>query len=222
MGGFSSPVSSMLPPSQQPVNGSQNGLTNFIQSTENSLGTSGANTFNAGQSTFGTGQPILQTGVGTEQQGAAALGPVISYFSKLLGSNADLTSALAPQMDTISDQFNNIRQSIMANAPRTGGTASAFAEAPFQEAGQKGRIASEARGQAASGLTSAASTLGGIGASEAGAGVAESGLGLSESSLGLQQITEALQAGLAQRGQNITNNFANNFQTITQGLNNLI
>ena len=98
-----------------------------------------------------------------------------------------MNEALSPQFDQISQQFDQIRNSISATQPRGGGTASSFAQAPFQEAAAKGEIAAKAR-------TDAAGQLGQL-------STAEAGLGEGEQGLGLQALGESLNEGLGVRGQ---------------------
>jgi hypothetical protein len=177
----------------EPVTG--NSLTQFLRSIGNQAGATAGTDTTAGQNTFG--------------QGIQQLDPAISYFSKLLGSNSDLTSALEPQLDPISQQFDNIRNAISSSQPRGGGTASTFAQAPFQEAATKAQIAQQARSQAATGLTTAATD--------------EAGLGAQEQGIGLQALGESLQEGLGR--ENIDTgqgSFGSQFDQVSQGLATLI
>ena len=159
----------------EPVNGSQDSLTQFTRSLGNTAAEQANSATGTGTSVFGSGVQSMQ--------------PAINFFQKLLGSNEDLQSALGPQFDQISQQFDQIRNSISATQPRGGGTASSMVQAPFQEAAAKGDIASKAR-------TSAASDLGQLSATEA-------GLGLSEQGLGAQDLSLALQEALGRKGLNI-------------------
>jgi len=174
------------------------GVGNYAQQNLNSLGNTAAataaNDTSAGSGAFGSGLQSLQ--------------PAINYFTQLLGGGEEMNEALSPQFDQISQQFDQIRNSISATQPRGGGTASAMVQAPFQEAATKGEIASKAR-------SDAASKLGDL-------STAEAGLGEGEQGIGLQALGESLQEALGSKGLNEQTNFANQFQTISQGLNALI
>ena len=163
---------------------------NFLNSLNNSNATTGTTTQQTGNAETGAGVQAMQ--------------PAISFFQKLLGGNEDLNEALAPQFDQISQQFDQIRNSISATQPRGGGTASTFAAAPFQEAATKGDIASKARTDAASQLQKA--------------GNEEAMIGEGEQGIGLQALGEALQGTLANKGIDVSTDFANQFNTISQGL----
>jgi len=157
----------------EPTGPQSNSITNFLRSLGTTTASEGTAASTAGSGAFGSGIQSLQ--------------PAINFFTKLLGSNEDLQNALSPQFDQISQQFDQIRNSISATQPRGGGTASSFAQAPFQEAAAKGEIAAKAR-------TDAAGQLGQL-------STAEAGLGEGEQGLGLQALGESLNEGLGVRGQ---------------------
>jgi hypothetical protein len=163
---------------------------NFINTLSNANTTTGTSAGASGASTFGAGIQAMQ--------------PALSYYTKLLGGGAEEQSTLQPEFDQISQQFDQIRNSISATQPRGGGTASTFAAAPQKEAAAKAEIASKARSDAASQLQTA--------------GAQEAGLGEGEQSVGLQALGEALQGALGNKGINTSTDFANQFVKISQGL----
>ena len=182
-------------PSIKPLNPNTGDPTNnFLNTLSNFQTQTGQTSQGAGASTFGAGIQAMQ--------------PALSYFTKLLGGGAEEQSALQPEFDQISQQFDQIRNSISATQPRGGGTASTFAAAPFKEAAAKGEIASKARTDAASQLQSAATQ--------------EAALGQGEQGIGLQALGEALQGALSNKGINTSTDFANQFVKISQGLHALI
>ena len=169
----------------EPVTGDQDSLTQFVRSEQNLTGSAGAGAFNAGTNTF--------------QSGVSDLQPSVDYFKRLLGGDrSEILSALGPETDTITSQFDQIRK-MAAQGPRGGGSASTLVQAPQEETKQISNLISQARTGAATNL---ASTAG-----------AEAGLGLSEQGVGLQGLLGSLQAALNRRGQNIQEN-ANTMQLI--------
>jgi hypothetical protein len=78
------------------------------------------------------------------QSGTEALAPVLSQLTGLAkGDQGDVTQATQPQIDQISQQFDQIRNMISMQ-PRGGGKTTALAEAPFQKAGDIQRTQQQA------------------------------------------------------------------------------
>lgn len=97
--------------------------------------------------------------------------PVMDYWSRLLsGNRASMTSALAPELNQMADQYQAARASAAALTPRGGGRASILAQLPFQQARDASTLMQTIRPQAAQGLLQA-----GQGALQAGQGIAQGG-----------------------------------------------
>lgn len=166
----------------EPIDKSQDSLTQYLRSVENLAGQQG--------------QKALSGGLSQTQSGIAAAAPSLDYLTKLVkGDQADVAQATQPETDQIRQQFSQIRN-ILATQPRGGGKASAMAEAPFQEAGNVSRMQSQAR-------TGAAGQLGGLATQLAGLGISEGQLGLGLEGLGLQSGLERRGQNLQERGQDL-------------------
>lgn len=141
----------------EPIGG-QNSLDQFIRSIEGLTGTQG--------------QKLLSTGASTTAAGTTAMAPALDFLTKLTkGDQADITQATQPEIDQITQQFDQIRNMISMQ-PRGGGKTSALAEAPFKKAGEIQRIQRAMR-------TGAAGELGGLATDIAGIGLSQAGLGTS-------------------------------------------
>jgi hypothetical protein len=166
-----------------------NQMANFLQSSENSSMTGGAQNLAGGAG-------ILQSGQSTTGQGIQALSPVLQYLTQLTkGDQGDIAQATQGQTNQIKDSFAAIRNMISAQ-PRGGGKAGVLAEAPYQQEKQIGDLQQGARAGAANQLGNVANSLAGLGLQQQNVGLGEQGLGLSQQSL-------ALQTALSQRGQNV-------------------
>jgi hypothetical protein len=153
---------------------SSDSLTNFIRSIE---GLTGAQ-----------GQGILGQGLSQTQQGTQAVAPVLDLLTKLTkGDQGDVTEAAQPQIDQITQQFDQIRN-LISMQPRGGGKTSALAEAPFKKAGDIQRTEGSMR-------TAAAGELGSLGTNLAGLGLQEAGIGA-----GLESTSSGI--ALTKEGQN--------------------
>lgn len=171
----------------EPIRGDS--LTRFVRSLQNLTGQQG--------------QEILGAGQGQFQQGIEATAPVLQFLTQLVkGDQGDVTQAAQPEIDQITQQFDQIRNMI-SMAPRGGGKATALAEAPFQKAGAIQRTEGELRKGAAAELSGLGTTL--------------AGLGLEESGLGAGLETASQQAALTRRGQNVSQDISN-LGNLTSGL----
>lgn len=160
----------------EPIQG--NSLTSFIRSIEGLTGQQGQTTFQSG----------LQTA-----------SPAIDYLTKLVkGDQGDVTQAAQPEIDQITQQFDQIRNMISLQ-PRGGGKTSALAEAPFQKSAAIQRTEGAMRG-------GAASELAGLGLQEAGLGTSleslSSNVALTKEQQDYQQ-QEAVNQMLGSLGQGI-------------------
>jgi len=165
-------------------------LTQFVNSIQGL-------TAQQGQTAFNTGQQQTQEGVN-------ATAPALDYLTKLTkGDQGDVTQAAQPEIDQITQQFDQIRNMISMQ-PRGGGKTTALAEAPFQKAGQIQRTEGAMR-------TGAAGQLGSLGAQLAGLGLGESGLGANLESM-------AQNAALTRRGQNMSDTFASQFSQLVNAI----
>jgi uncharacterized phage infection (PIP) family protein YhgE len=178
----------------EPIGG-QNSLDQFIRSIEGLTGTQG--------------QGILQQGQATTNQGVNSLAPSLDLLTKLTkGDQGDVTQAAQPEIDQITQQFDQIRNMISLQ-PRGGGKTTALAEAPFKKAGDIQRTEGDMR-------TSAAAKLADVGSNLAGIGLAESGQGI-----GLEQ--EAANVALTKQGLDYGQPTSmQQFATFTAGLGNLL
>lgn len=141
-----------------------------------------------------TGKQQYDTGKGNTAQGMSDLNAPTSYFRKLLsGDPNELMSALNPELDNISTQFNQVRRMI-SDQPRGGGKTSVLASMPAQQIGAISNLYSGAR-------RGAANSLVGIAGQEAQTGLAQTGMGM-------QNISQA--PGIAQQGH--TADYNNSWQ----------
>ena len=191
----------------EPITG--NSLDKFIRSSEGL-------TANQGQSILGTGQGNVAAGQQTTNQGITALGPALSFLTNLVqGNQADIAQAAQPEIDTITQQFDQIRN-LISLQPRGGGKATALAEAPFQKAGDIQRTEAGLRSQAVGQLS-------GLGTSLAQIGLGQSNVGLSESGLGLNLEQLATNTALTKQGLDYGQATPiQSFGQFTQALSNLI
>ena len=169
------------------IDKSQNSQTQYIRSLTNLTGMEGKKTTEAGQD--------------TTQQGMDALKPVMDYFQRLMsGDRSEVSSAIQPENDAISEQFGQIRR-MFSDTARGGGKTSTLAQLPFQETQQKSQLINQSR-------RNAAGQAGGFANALIGQGLQQTGMGLST----LGNTTSNL---LGIRGQDNTEN-AQNKQMATQ------
>lgn len=122
--------------------------------------------------------------------------PVIDYYMNLLrGDRQAALSALSPEVEGISQGYEDALRTSRALAPRSGGSSAFFTELPFQRARDVQSLLATARPEAATNLASIATNLGSLGQGYAGA----AGGFLGGASQGVGQL---LNYGLARRGQN--------------------
>jgi hypothetical protein len=160
--------------------------------------TSGENVGSAMQLTGLQGGQILQGGLDTTSKGIESLGPVMDLLTKLVkGDQGDITQAAQPEIDQITQQFDQIRNMISMQ-PRGGGKTTALAEAPFQKAGAIQRTEAGMRTAATGQLGTLGTTLAGLGLSEAGLGTGMEEAALSAAT-GLRQQKIAGNKTLAQQ-----------------------
>ena len=164
----------------------------FIKSLEGLTGAQGSN--------------FLGAGASQAKSGTDAIAPVLSFLTSLVkGDQADVTQAAQPEIDQITQQFDQIRN-LVSLQPRGGGKTSALAEAPFQKSAQIQRTEGGLRSNAANQLGSLGTTLAGLGLQQEGIGA------------GL----EGQSAEIAQRRAVSSPTFAQQFDQIAQGLQALI
>ena len=131
-------------------------LDQFIASLANLTGGQGLNAFQQGQNTAAPGLQLL------------------TQLAK--GDQGDLTQAAQPEIDSITQQFDQIRNMI-SQQPRGGGKTTALAEAPFQKSAAITRTEGAAR-------QGSAGQLAGLGLQQEGIGA---GLENESASIGLQK-----------------------------------
>jgi hypothetical protein len=152
-----------------------NSMTQFLQSLQSALTTSGSQAFGTGQTAFGAGLQDFQ--------------PAQQYWQDILsGNKSEMESAIAPEKSSILDQYRAKRRSRAQLASRSGGTNEAETAAGYSEAGDVSKLLQTLRPQAAKESSDIAGKI--------------ASLGLSESGIGNEQIFQALSAALTQRSQN--------------------
>jgi hypothetical protein len=105
-----------------------------------------------------------QQGQGFLGQAQQGINPAMQYWQQLLGGNRQqMTSALAPEIQNINQQYNQALQSQMGLTPRQGGSAATLADLPYQRAAQVSGLMNTLRPQAASQLGQIGLNLGQLG-----------------------------------------------------------
>lgn len=100
-----------------------------------------------------------------------AKGGPLNFFQALLsGDRNAILGAIAPQVDSLTSQYDTGRKSAEEFAPRGGGRGAALEELPFRKAGDISKLVQGAQLTGAEGVSSVASLLGSIGTTEMGAG----------------------------------------------------
>lgn len=146
----------------QPVSGGNNDLTQYQRSLTNNIGTAGQNLL-----TQGTGQ----------------VGQALSYWGPILsGNRAEMSAALAPEINTINSGYNQQRQQLDTFAPRGGGRANLMQQLPFNQTRDISTLFSGLRPQAAN---------------------AVAGIGENQQSTGSNMLAQAVQAVLQKMGLNV-------------------
>lgn len=141
-----------------------------------------------GNLTGGQGQQTLQQGNQQAQSGLNAAGPALQLLTSLTkGDQGDVTQAAQPEIDQISQQFDQIRNMI-SQQPRGGGKTTALAEAPFQKSAAIQRTEGDMRTKATGQLGQLSTNL--------------AGLGLEQEGIGAGLEGEAASIGLGKQGLN--------------------
>lgn len=114
----------------------QGDQNSYLKSLTNMTGIQGRNTLQGGKDQY---------------QGADdALQPYADYFSRLAGGDrSEALSAMGPQIDPITQQFDSIKKMFSDTGVRGGGTTSTLAQLPFQETAQISDLINKGRLQAA-------------------------------------------------------------------------
>lgn len=100
-----------------------------------------------------------------------ALSSVGNFFQALMsGDRNAILNVLAPEVDTLTSQYDTGRKTAEEFAPRGGGRGAALEELPFRKAGEINKLVQGAHSAGASGLTSVASLFGQLGTGEMGGG----------------------------------------------------
>jgi len=136
------------------------------------------------KATQNEGASAVGGGLAGYQSGVNAAAPALNFLTQLTkGDQGDVTQAAQPEIDQITQQFDQIRN-MTSMQPRGGGKATALAEAPFHKAGAIQRTEGAMRTGAASGLASLSTNLAGLGLNEAGLGA-----NLQSTSAGIAEAT---------------------------------
>lgn len=95
----------------------------------------------------------------------------LNFFQALLsGDRSTIMSALAPEIQTLSANYDTGRKTAEEFAPRGGGRAAALEALPFQKAGQIETLVQGARSEGAIGMEQIGSLLSSLGLGEIGVG----------------------------------------------------
>lgn len=159
---------------QEPVTGDS--LTQFLRSTSNLMGSSGAGALQQGGNVFSNALSSFEA-------------PFNYYSNILAGDPAATSAAIAPDVANIDKVFGGAEKSVGQGAARGGFRSASMAELPFQKAGSISESVLKQRGGAAAALTQISQMIAALGASQEGLGA------------GLLGATE--QGQLARRGQNL-------------------
>jgi hypothetical protein len=123
-----------------------------------------------GTSAFGAGQQNILSGTNT-------IAPALSFLTQLTkGDQGDVSEAAQPQIDSITQQFDQIRNMI-SQQPRGGGKTTALAEAPFQKSAAINRTEGDLRSGAAGSLASTGLGVANLGLGQQGLGAQLEGMG---------------------------------------------
>lgn len=141
------------------------------------------------------GQSTLSGGQGTANQGLGELGQAANYNSKILsGNRSAVTEAMAPEINSVTSQANQLRkQQAALGTSRGGGTNAGNQQLGTQEAGQVTNLIAQARPQASQALSQIGAQTGGIGLGEMGVGSQLLGLGTGAANDLLSGATNAKQ-----------------------------
>jgi hypothetical protein len=101
----------------------------------------------------------------------AKKGPLNFFQALLSGDRNSILSAIQPQVDSLTSQYDTGRKTAEEFAPRGGGRAAALEELPFRKSAEINKLVGGAQMTGASGVESVASLLGSIGTSEMGGGL---------------------------------------------------
>jgi hypothetical protein len=96
----------------------------------------------------------------------ALKGPQDFFTALMSGDRKSILNALAPEVDTLTSQYDTGRKTAEEFAPRGGGRAAALEELPFRKAGEINKMVQGARDKGAAGLTSISQLFGQLGTSE--------------------------------------------------------
>jgi len=152
-------------------------------------------------------QNASNTGMGFLGDSSTSFKAPTSYYSSILSGNpSDVAGALSPQINQLQGAYQQARQQVDQFAPMGGGRAALSAQLPYQKASAVTNMISQARQNAAQGLSNIAGTEGGIGSSllgiSAGAAGSSGGLALDQHKFdynagnGIGQAIGALIAGI--------------------------
>lgn len=123
------------------------------------------------QDAVSSGKTALNTGMGFLNQFSRDAGTSGNYFQSLLSGNpANTTAALAPDINRIRDQNNQILQSTSMLSPRGGGRSSLLFNLPNKSASDVSGLFNSARPAAATNLANLAGEYGSTGLGAAGIG----------------------------------------------------
>ena len=138
----------------------------------------GANDINNFENLFkGQGEAAFSAGNQNLLSGTNTMAPALQLLTQLTkGDQGDVSQAAQPQIDSITQQFDQIRNMI-SQQPRGGGKTTALAEAPFQKSAAITRTEGDMR-------SGAAGQLGSLGLGVSNLGLGQQGLGAQLEGLG--------------------------------------
>jgi hypothetical protein len=126
------------------------GPNNNQKTANNQLNANAQNASNTGMAYLGNSATNFQA-------------PTSYYASILSGNPSSVAGALSPEINQLGSAYQQQKQQVDQFAPMGGGRAALSAQLPYQQAGAITNMISQARQNAASGLTGIAGTEGALG-----------------------------------------------------------
>ncbi|HEY5990853.1 MAG TPA: hypothetical protein VIV12_31325 [Streptosporangiaceae bacterium] len=102
----------------------------------------------------------LPKGKELTEKSEAAFDPVLKYWSALLGGGPQMMEAIAPEVGTISAQYDTAKKAASQFAPQGGGRTALLGELPFRQQADVTRLIQQVRPKAAEGLRATAGDVG--------------------------------------------------------------
>lgn len=173
----------------EPVEGGDNSLIRAIRSIQGQMGV-------RGEELYGQGQGLFNRGAGVIGKGLSTLQSPLAYWQAILSGGPEMTAALSPEIQRISQGYAQASNAVRQFAPSGGGRASLMTQLPYKQAADVSNLFSTIRPKAAEGVRGIAGDISGVGKNLLDAALSK--LSLSN------QLAQILQLGqLGVRGQDI-------------------